>query len=743
MNWYEKIIRSGKVRNGLGIIITAAVLLELITVIQYLYTRNMLESELENRAENEMVMKAILIKGMLNMTETAVRGQVLNVQDNLSDADGVTHVINHLMEMNPNIMSCGLAFRPDFYSSKGHLYEPFACLEDGVVMLSQIAGPDHDYTTMDFYKKALDSPKGHWSDPYPNATSEGALVTSYSMPVNDKQGQFACVLAIDLALDWFSDTLNARHAFPSSFDLLLTEGGTLICKPNESHPCHADAEQVARLINDSTVKKESSLSGHTRVIKFHSENGNGDGWIFFHYMKGVPHWQLAVVCYDNEVYGKFDRMQMIILLTMLGALLLLIFIILRFASNARKLHYTTLEQERIGSELRIASGLQMSMLPVKNHDLISRTDVDICGLLTPAVEVGGDLYDFDICDEKLFFCIGDVSGKGVPSALVMAVVHAMFASQISRESNPARIMQDLNEAACRNNNENMFVTFFIGVLDLPSGRLRYCNAGHDVPVIVGNETRMLPVDANLPIGVFANHRYTTQEIILEPGTDLFLYTDGLTEAMDINHEQFGSQRLMDALVRCKHNNELAPEQLLHSVNLEVQRFVDEAPQSDDLTMLAIRYTPVFDEDLEKDTLLVLNDLKQVPRLNEFVAQITGRMGLDAANSSQIKLAVEEAVVNVMNYAYPVGIQGDITVEAMFNNRVLKFRIIDSGKSFDPTKAASVDTSLSVEDRPIGGLGIFLVRELMDSINYERIDDKNILTLTKLFNTNQNQDEDKD
>lgn len=730
MDWLKRVLKSPKLRNSLGIIITAAILLELISIFQYHYTRNMLEDELDKRAENEMVMKAILIKGMLNTSEQMLKGHLWNVRDHLDDPEAAYSTLKPILDMHPDILSCGLAFRPNYYPSQGRLFEPFAQMVDGQVRTQQLSGPDHDYTTMEFYQEAKGDSAGHWSDPYVDYASDEGLITSFSMPVTDMKGEFACVLAMDLSLNWLSDTLNARHAYPSSFDLLLTEDGTLICRPNEAHPNGDDTEQVVRLINDSTIVSHVSPNGHIPYIDFTSENHHGDGRIYFHNMKGDPHWQLAVVCYDKEVYGKFDRMQTVVLLSMLGALLLLMFIILRFANNARKLHDATLSQERISSELRIASGLQMSMLPEGDTDDLKRDDVDIHGLLDPAVEVGGDLYDFLIRDEKLFFCIGDVSGKGVPSALVMAVVHALFSALTSTESDPARIMHSLNNAACRNNAANMFVTFFIGVLDLPTGRLRYCNAGHDVPVLMGKEVKMLPVEANVPIGVINDYKYSVQEIVLDDDTCLFLYTDGLTEAMDEQHRQFGIERMLEILSRNRQTDNISLEDLLHGMRLEVNKFVDGAAQSDDLTMMALRYTPNRDEKLAVESLSLKNDLKQVPELNRFVDGVMGKLPVDAPTVSKVKLAVEEAVVNAMNYAYPVGITGNIAVEAHYNQDVVKFVIIDSGKSFDPTKAAAVDTTLSAEDRPIGGLGIFLVRELMDSINYERVGGNNILTLTK-------------
>lgn len=736
MKLLSQIIRSSRVRNGLTLVVIAALLLELTTAVQYYYFHRVLERELEHRAETELRMKAILIKGMLNKTEQLLRDYSYDIVDSIHNPDVVSDVLLFMVNANPDVLSAGMAFTPGRYPGRGRLYEPFAKVENGRSTLRQLAGPDHDYTKMPFYAKTLENGYPTWADPYLDVASyngKDTLITTCSMPIVDHRGDTAGVFAIDISLEWLSDTLNARHAYPSSFDLLLTEGGELVCYPNALHINAEDVPQVHRLINDSTVERHMSGSGRSKVIDFRSENNGDKGYIYYANMKGKPHWQLAVVCYDKEVYGTLARMRHLLLLSMLTALVLLGLIIYRSARSERRLHLASLEQERIGSELRIARELQMTMLPPAERPAFpSRTDIDTCALLLPAREVGGDLLDYFIRDEKLYFCIGDVSGKGVPSALVMSVVHALFCSSTSHDSNPAYIMQDLNVTSCRNNDSNMFVTFFIGVLDLPTGRLRYCNAGHEIPILVGDEVSLLPVKANLPLGVIEDFHYEMQEIELKPGSTLFLYTDGLTEAMDKEHRQMGLERPMAVLRAFCGMEQTTPGMMVDAVRDAVKSFVGGAEQSDDLTLMAVRYTPSDHQLTLADTLMLTNELSQVPVLNDYVARITNQLQMEPSLAHQFKLAVEEAVVNVIDYAYPVGTTGQIQVDAMSDGSALKFVISDSGKAFDPTEGGRVDTTLTAEERPIGGLGIFLVRELMDSINYERVDGKNILTIKKKF-----------
>ncbi len=239
---------------------------------------------------------------------------------------------------------------------------------------------------------------------------------------------------------------------------------------------------------------------------------------------------------------------------------------------------------RIEGELKVARDIQLSMLP-KAYTPTADCHLDIYGQQISAKEVGGDLYDFFVRDGKLFFCIGDVSGKGVPAALVMATTLCQFRIVASHVDDVVKIINYINRTICDGNETMMFVTFFVGVLDLTTGLLRYCNAGHNKPFVVGDGVAELEAKPGLPLGVDDGAPYIVRECNIPAGTMLFLYTDGLTEAMTAQREQFGRQRLVNQL-KSGANCQAQIEEMTQAVHL----FVGEAAQSDDLTMLAIRYT---------------------------------------------------------------------------------------------------------------------------------------------------------
>ena len=736
----KKLAYSLRKRKGLVIIITAALLIEAISAIQYFRTHEILEEEMEKRAESELTMKAILIKSTLNSNEDILMNHIWDIYRNLSRPDSLFDAVSRVVRMNRYVSGSFIAFAPDYYPSRGRLFEPYAQKEDGDVKVWQIGGQDHDYTQYTFYQDALNTEGPFWVDPYYDNVGTKSYITSYVIALRDKSQQFVGVAGIDLSVKWMSDTIEHKHIYPSSFNLLLTEDGKVITRPDEERVSKATSDYFVRLINDSTVARKKSRSGRSDMIPF--EKDGEKGTIFYAFMKNKPHWQIAVVCHDKEVYAVLNSLRIHMLLLMLLGFGALLFIVWLFARNEEKLKEKTINEQKMENELHIAHTIQQTLLPEKDEKLDSTAkDVKVEGRLIPAKAVGGDLYNDFVRDDKLFFCIGDVSGKGVPSALIMAIMQSVFRTIASRENNPAHIMTQLNEMGCRNNKENIFVTLFVGVLDLPTGRLRFCNAGHEKPILIKRQSngdspekvsttcQMLDVKPNLPVALFSDFKYEEQEIMMEKGSTLFLYTDGLTEGRNAKNEQFGKERTMEVLA---NSNATDPKQLVDGIVDRMNQFSAGTEQSDDLTLLAVSYTPVEEQEILDEELVLQNNVQQVEQLNTFVKQSLQRLGVERPLSNKLRLAVEEAVVNVMQYAYPTGTTGDISIRLTSNGHRIKFVITDSGGAFNPTEVSAADTTLSAEDRPIGGLGILLVRKLMDSINYERSQGKNVLTLRKEY-----------
>ena len=713
-----------KTGSSLAVVILAALLLEGFAILENYYARTLLQLELERRTESQIRLVASFVDQSLEVAERSLNEQRWVIEDYLDEPDSLFRIMYNLVRHNRMIVGAGLPFAPDYYPSKARLFQPYAVRDGAEIEVYDLAETGHDYSVNPVFRRCLNEGVDVWTDPYKYGEDSLANLITYAVPVRDGTGRVAAVGGLDIDLSWFGDTLNTHSYYPSSFGLALTKEGRLIAGPTMKHPMRKDMDEVVKLVNSPALRENGSAFD---VVRFRARASGRKASIHVLSLEEDPFWQIAVVNYDEEVYAPSRRLRLANLFFILAGLAILYFIVRRYVQNARRLSEAEVREARIGSELRVAREIQLQMLPKTFPPFPERKDLDIYGVVEPAREVGGDLFDFLVRDEKLYFCIGDVAGKGIPSAMVMSVVRALFRTFSERMSNPARILESLNAEGCRGNESTMFVTFFVGVLGLPSGRLRYCNAGHEHPVVVREHAELMAAKANLPIGVFPETRYEAQECLIEPGTTLFLYTDGLTEAKNEQREQFTRSRMLSVLERCSGMAD--GKAMVEAVVGAVREFIGKADQSDDLTMLAIRYTPVEEKVVLSESLTLKNDISDVGTLGDFVKDLSARLGFSTKPAHDLRLAVEEIVVNVMNYAYPDQ-EGTVRLDVRSDGQVVHITVKDDGIPFDPTEVELADTTLSVEERPIGGLGIFLARGLVDSIHYERIEDQNVFTLSK-------------
>jgi serine phosphatase RsbU (regulator of sigma subunit) len=282
-----------------------------------------------------------------------------------------------------------------------------------------------------------------------------------------------------------------------------------------------------------------------------------------------------------------ERMELI--LVILFAVMAIIF--MAFYANIRrlqlrklkeaydKLEETTTAKERIESELRIARDIQMAMLP---HDFPNYPGLDIYAVMIPAKEVGGDLYDYVLINDMLYFCVGDVSGKGIPASLLMAQAVRLFRTLANYEMNPADIANAMNREFSKNNDNGMFITMFIGQLDLEDGILYFCNAGHNPPVLDGKFVKMEP---NAPIGLWPEMKFVEETIEYIGGQRLFIYSDGLNEAENAKQQQFGEEHLLYVL---RHTNFDSAQQVIEALKAEVDTHREGNEPNDDLTIMCLR-----------------------------------------------------------------------------------------------------------------------------------------------------------
>ena len=388
----------------------------------------------------------------------------------------------------------------------------------------------------------------------------------------------------------------------------------------------------------------------------------------------------------------------------------------------------TAEKERIGTELALANRIQAAMMPHIFPPFPGRSEFDIYADMKPAKEVGGDFYDFFLVDEDhLCMVMADVSGKGVPAALFMMASKIILQSVAMLGASPAEILNKTNEAICSNNQEEMFVTVWVGILEISTGKLTAANAGHEYPVLKKTADSLFELIKDkhgFVIGGMEGARYKEYEMRLVPGSKLFLYTDGVPEATNEDGAMFGTERMLEALNA--HPN-ATPDQLLMNIHESVDAFVKDAEQFDDLTMLCLEYKGgnMVDE------LIIEAQVDNLPQVQAFVDERLEAADCPMKTQMHLDVVVEEVFANIANYAYAPD-KGDavIRMEITGEPKIATITFLDRGMAYDPLSRTDPDVTLPAEEREIGGLGVFLTKKLMDDVSYERSDGQNILTIKK-------------
>ena len=645
-------------RVSILVIIVAALLLELNTIVDFVSTRRSFNEQLTEKAQRDLN-ESHRIARIKEEVENAVAAALPEIERQADevDIDTLRQVLRQLSLSQPQIVGVTVGFMPgkaahgavggaaiksqqagqDATGGEGlfglYLYENGDDMGGDKSMRLVEQRLDIDYTQRPWYARALQS-NGYWSEPYEGRYTF-LLMCSYSLPVRNAAGQTVAVLAADVPLRELS--------------------------------------------------------------------------------------QMAAQFYDNQQRAALRN----VLLHLLG-LLLLGFIVVRAVTHLRRLQAVNTEKERIAGELRLARDIQQSMIPKTFPGFPERDDVELFATLTPAREVGGDFYDFLIHDDRLFFCIGDVTGKGVPAALLMTVMRSMFrteARQTARETDTslaADIVSRMNALLCDEQTSGYFVTLFVGVLHLTTGMLDYCNAGHERPALGGEP---LDIRHNLPVGALPAWQYEGQQARLHAGDTLFLYTDGLSEARDSSERPLARCNVLKMARQWAY---LTPRQLVERMADAARSHAGSAEQSDDITLLAIRWQG-------GNTLTLRTDGGDLHQLEAFVEAVGSRARLSDYETPRLRLAVEEAVTNVIRHAHANSIRLDSEVR----DGVLLVTLTDDGRPFDPTHAPSVDTAVPADQRVEGGLGILFMRHMSDALVYKREEGRNVLTIKKMICNNDN------
>ena len=557
--------------------------------------------------------------------------------------DSLLPFLKSILQNNKNIYGSTIAFEPDFFADKGLYYAPYVFRKGNSICSTMLGNQDYEYFWMDWYQIPKMTNASYWSEPYYDEGGGNILMTTYSVPFYTmKEGKrtFSGIVTIDISLDWLTEIMSSVKIFKTGYAFLLSRNGVIISHPKKDYVMNQSIFTIAKENNQPgmrTIGREMIL-GKSNFISadFKSKWHSGKLWIIY---RGLPssHWSIGVIYPDNEMFASLHKINILLVFLIIAGLSLLSFFTVKiinkltaplkkFADSARliaagnfdvqlpeiktedemkELHNsfsfmqkelseyivnlkdTTAAKEKIESELRIAREIQMAMIPHIFPPFPDLPQVDVFAILKSAKEVGGDPYDFFVIDgNKFCFAIGDVSGKGVPASLFMAVTRTLVRSISDKEVSPAVIVSTLNKSLSLNNESSMFVTFFLGVLNLETGELRYSNAGHNPPVIIRKEGTAVMFEKTkfIPVGLFEDFEYGELTLQLGHGDKIFLYTDGVNEAENADNKLFGDDNLMGII---SGNVNASPRDLIHKMEEAVASHVDGYTQSDDITMMTI------------------------------------------------------------------------------------------------------------------------------------------------------------
>jgi sigma-B regulation protein RsbU (phosphoserine phosphatase) len=401
----------------------------------------------------------------------------------------------------------------------------------------------------------------------------------------------------------------------------------------------------------------------------------------------------------------------------------------------------TAEKERIGAELNVATQIQASMLPCIFPAFPDLPEVDLFATMKPAKEVGGDFYDFfKVDDNHICITIADVSGKGVPAALFMVIAKTLLKDNVLYEVSPAEVFNKVNNQLCENNEAGLFVTAFMGIYEISSGKFTYVNAGHNPPLLkkVSGEFEFMNIKPGFVLAGMEGMKYRQNEIVLDKGDVLYLYTDGVTEAINERGEFYGDPLLLETMNAFDSQDEFKAESLICFVQDSIVHFVGDAEPADDITMLAF----LIKESQAEKRLTLKADDSELEQAMTFIETELGKLEVPPNVLQKVLISAEEIFVNIAHYAYENNInvpdlenksgneRGSIEIILRNISNGIEITFVDSGIQYNPLEKSAPDLSLSADERELGGLGIFMTKKMMDDIKYEYRDNQNILILYK-------------
>lgn len=680
------------------------------------------------------------------------------------DASIGKRAITKIFENYETSLGGGVWFEPYVVNKfqKRFCFYAYRNNENKIVLDESFSSEEYDYHNQSWYKDIISSVnKEHntaWSLPYFEKQGSRKLMITVGTGIYDDNGNLIGISTVDWDIDNIIKEISSMKPTENSFALFADKNRDYILASNDPYL-------------DNTDLTGKSLSN----IPWYKDNLKQVTYYTYHNKKFIPY----VKNLDNGMFliisiPKIELfIHLIILVSMLALTLILISILITgllyyvlkryiirpidklmliaqkigkgedvhikiakpeefaelaatFDKMTQDIKSVTKERERINSELSIAKSIQESSLPNKFPPFPNRKEFDIYASMHPAKQVGGDFYDFCfIDDENFMFLIADVSGKGIPAALFMMTVKTLINNISQMGYSPKEMIETVNKKICLTNKQGLFVTMFVGIININTGKITYINCGHNQPLLKTNngEYRYMDANPNIVLGAFENTEFNVLESQLNAGDTIFTYTDGITEALNAEEKMYGEERLKNCLNKY-HDDDIY--KLAADVKNDILQYTNSVQQSDDLTMLIFKYNNQKIRKTFKDMAIKEN----YKSFYTWLHNVCEEWKLNETLINKLDMCCEELYANITFYSYPpkTGII-EVSISKTASQIILQFE--DEGVPYNPLERPDPDITLPPEERPYGGLGIFMVKEMSDDIKYQHIENKNVLTV--IFN----------
>lgn len=687
------------------------------------------------------------------------------------------NLLRAMVGSGPSLFGAAAAFEPFAFDRRLRSFAPYCYRQGEDLAIKDLGKGSYGYLDWEWYRAPRERGRSYWSEPYFDKGGGNILMMTYSVPIR-RGGRFVGVATADVALDSLQGFMAGLGVEPRGYAFLMSRSGRLVTYPDRRLVLSRTFAELAAESGDLSLREAARemVAGRAAFVRTRDILTGAPAWMDYRPLP-LEGWSIAVVLRERELLADATRLQrMLATLGLVGAGALSVVVILlartitrplaRLAQATREVAAGRLDaelpvvgskdevgqlnasfremqlalqqyveevkrqaadSERLESELRIAREIQMALVPKGSELGPERLRCDVFGVLEPAKDVGGDLFDLMLRGEReLCFAIGDVSGKGIPGALFMAVANTIFKAAARDLSHPDEILSRVNGELLAEGGANMFVTMLCGVLDTRSGRLSLSCGGHTSPVMVPRQgpPRLLTECAGTVMGVSEAIEFQRVDLQLEPGDCLLLYTDGVTEAQDPDEGLFGEERLLAAVAGAAAAD---ARELVQAVQRAVRVFARGAEPSDDVAILALRRLPDAEE---SRAVRLRSDLAEIPRADDWLHAVCRELDVAPEAGQDLQLALEEVLANVVRHGYGEGATGEIEVRARAAGEALRLEVRDRAPRFNLLEHVLPPLGGSLDEQPVGGLGVHIVRRLMDRVEYAYEEGENRLVLER-------------